>query len=232
MQTPPRILTNAWFERMFDTLAWDIMARGLFVLSFGWLLHSGVIGLLAAWGSRAHDGWQWFELAVRTLGIANNAIPILIVIIRRRPVARMRGFGPKIVALAGTFLPISLVLLPYQQVSAATSVVAAAVLLVGGILVLWTWPHLGRSYSLMAEARELKTTGPYRLVRHPLYLFEEINVAGIYLFYVSPLATLILAVQIACQLIRIRNEERVLSQVFPEYRAYRETTAALIPGIY
>lgn len=233
MQEPPRILTNAWFERMFDTLAWDIMARILFVLSFGWLVYSATIGLLGAWTFRPHEGAQWFKLAIRMLGIANNAIPILIVIVRRRPIARMHGFAPKIVALAGTFLPLSFVLLPYQEASGAITLLSAAILIAGGVLVLWTWPHLGRSYSLMAEARKLKTTGPYRLVRHPLYLFEELNVVGIYLFYIaSPLATLIFAVQIACQLLRIRNEERVLTQAFPEYRDYQRATSRLIPGVY
>jgi len=33
---------------------------------------------------------------------------------------------------------------------------------------------------MMAEARRLVTSGPYRLVRHPLYLAEELAVVGIF----------------------------------------------------
>jgi len=228
----PKLFTNAWFERVFDTLAWDIVARVLFVVSFGWIARSAAAGLIAVWHSRTPDGLIWLAMAIRTLGVVNTSIPILIVIFRRRAIARLHGFGPKIVALGGTFLPIALFLLPYHPSSAATTLISGTLLVAGGTLALWTWPHLGRSYSLMAEARKLKTDGPYRLVRHPLYLFEEINIVGIYLFFISPIATLILAVQIGCQLLRIRNEEQVLSSTFPEYREYQKTTSKLIPGVY
>jgi protein-S-isoprenylcysteine O-methyltransferase Ste14 len=72
----------------------------------------------------------------------------------------------------------------------------------------------------------------YRFVRHPLYLFEEINVIGFALLFASPGAAAIVAVQIMCQLMRIENEERVLAGAFPEYRAYQTSRAKLIPGIY
>ena len=40
------------------------------------------------------------------------------------------------------------------------------------------------------------------------------------------------AAQIAFQLRRMHNEEAVLGETFPEYAAYREKTARLVPGIY
>jgi protein-S-isoprenylcysteine O-methyltransferase Ste14 len=42
----------------------------------------------------------------------------------------------------------------------------------------------------------------------------------------------LLVAQIAFQLRRIRNEETLLTKVFPEYMEYREKTARIIPGIY
>jgi protein-S-isoprenylcysteine O-methyltransferase Ste14 len=38
--------------------------------------------------------------------------------------------------------------------------------------------------------------------------------------------------QIAFQLRRMQNEEAVLSESFPEYAAYRQRTARLLPRIY
>ena len=39
--------------------------------------------------------------------------------------------------------------------------------------------YLGRSFSIMACARELVTHGPYGVIRHPLYVAEAITVLGI-----------------------------------------------------
>jgi protein-S-isoprenylcysteine O-methyltransferase Ste14 len=85
---------------------------------------------------------------------------------------------------------------------------------------------------MMAEARRLVTSGPYRLVRHPLYLAEELAVVGIFVQSLSLWTALILAVQIAFQLRRMHNEEAILAESFPEYAAYRQRTARLLPGIY
>jgi protein-S-isoprenylcysteine O-methyltransferase Ste14 len=92
--------------------------------------------------------------------------------------------------------------------------------------------QLRASFSIMAEARQLVTIGVYRLVRHPLYLAEEIAAIGVVMQFFSPWTALILVVQIGFQLRRMRNEEIILAEIFPEYLAYRERTARLVPGIY
>jgi protein-S-isoprenylcysteine O-methyltransferase Ste14 len=51
--------------------------------------------------------------------------------------------------------------------------------------------HLGRSFSVVPQARGLVRGGPYSFVRHPLYLAEEIALLGILLQFYS-LATLTL----------------------------------------
>jgi protein-S-isoprenylcysteine O-methyltransferase Ste14 len=98
-----------------------------------------------------------------------------------------------------------------------------------GIIVL-SW--LGRSFSIMPEARRLVTTGPYRLVRHPLYVAEGFLLAGIFVQYAPPWCYMIIAAQIALQLERMRLEEHVLTLAFPEYTAYAAHTARIIPGVY
>jgi len=78
----------------------------------------------------------------------------------------------------------------------------------------------------------LVTTGPYRIVRHPLYLFEEVAAVGVLIQFLSVYTAVIFVAHIFIQLQRIRNEESVLEQAFPEYQQYKSTTARLIPGVY
>jgi protein-S-isoprenylcysteine O-methyltransferase Ste14 len=91
---------------------------------------------------------------------------------------------------------------------------------------------LGRSLSIMPEARRLVMSGPYRFVRHPLYAAEEIAILGVWLQFMSWPATAILAGHFIIQLWRLGFEEAVLRESFAEYDAYARQTARLIPGIY
>ena len=88
---------------------------------------------------------------------------------------------------------------------------------------------LGKSFSIFAEARRLVTDGPYRIVRHPLYLCEAVAVVGVTLQVLSPLAVLIAIAVVMAQWRRMINEEAILKLAFPEYRAYAANTPFLIP---
>jgi protein-S-isoprenylcysteine O-methyltransferase Ste14 len=89
---------------------------------------------------------------------------------------------------------------------------------------------LGKSFSILAEARQLVTEGPYRIVRHPLYICEGIAVVGVMLQVISPWATLIAIVAAMLQYRRMINEEAILNSAFPEYRAYAARTPLVIPA--
>jgi protein-S-isoprenylcysteine O-methyltransferase Ste14 len=156
----------------------------------------------------------------------------LFVVGRSRPSGKARGLEPRISALLGSFLPYAMVLFPRQELSLAMSLVSTLLLLIGNGFAIYAIARLGRSFSVMAEARQLVTGGAYRFVRHPLYLAEEIAVLGAFLQFASLPTALLLAGQIAFQLRRMRNEERVLAEQFPEYAIYRSKTARLIPGLY
>jgi protein-S-isoprenylcysteine O-methyltransferase Ste14 len=84
----------------------------------------------------------------------------------------------------------------------------------------------------MAETRQLVITGPYRFVRHPLYLAEEIATVGVFIEFASIYTGVLLAVQFAFQLRRMQKEEAVLTAKFPDYTIHSQTTARLIPGVY
>src|SRR5205807_1307619 len=107
--------------------------------------------------------------------------------------------------------------------------ISSGLVIVGTSLAFAVLRWLGKSFSIMAEARRLITSGPYALVRHPLYICEEIALVGVMTQVISPLAILIAVTHGAFQFRRILNEERVLRATFPEYDAYAAHTPLLIP---
>ena len=159
-------------------------------------------------------------------------LALVLLAVRRPPKAKAKGLVPRISAFAGTFLVVAVVWLPQQPIGLAVSLVSLALIFGGLCFSIFALVHLGRSFSLMPEARRLVTNGPYAFVRHPLYLGEAISTLGMMLQYLSPFAIVIVALQLGFQLQRMRNEEDVLGSLFPEYADYRLHTARLVPGLY
>ena len=175
-------------------------------------------------------------LALRTISqISTMAFLALLVVmftVRRIPQRVTPGFYPRFAALAGTFLSVGFLLLPPQELSYAFYLASLLLVIAGTLFAICALLVLGRSISILPEARRLVTSGPYAIVRHPLYLGEIVALAGIALQYLSAWALLLLALVSAFQLQRMKYEELVLLQSFPEYRDYMARTARLVPGVY
>ena len=158
-------------------------------------------------------------------------VSVYLLVIRDKPVLRSQGILPRLAAIAGTFLGVGMLRLPVAELPLALQ--ALAFFLTGfgsaaSMAVLW---RLGKSFSIMPEARKLVTSGPYAYARHPLYAAEIITVIGMTLQYQQPWSLLMGGGVIALQVTRSLYEERVLVQAFPEYEAYRVRTKRFIPGV-
>ena len=178
------------------------------------------------------DALYILNVVMRASVIAYLVVIAATVVVRRRPVGKARGVEPRISALIGTFLLTAVVVFPRRDLSMIAGLASALLTLAGSAFAVVVLTQLRESFSIMAEARQLVTTGVYRLVRHPLYLAEEIAAIGVVMQFFSPWTALILAVQIGFQLRRMRNEEVILTAIFPEYLAYCKKTARIFPGIY
>jgi protein-S-isoprenylcysteine O-methyltransferase Ste14 len=191
---------------------------GLAVLNLAALYHLGPV-----------DGPEkLLGLAARLANLMFLILVAATALTRLAPVRKARGIEPRVSALLGTFLAFSLAVLPKTD-STALSITSTVLIIIGAISSFAVLRWLGKSFSIHAEARRLVTTGPYRLVRHPLYLCEGIATLGVTLQVISPPAVVFTLVFLLIQFRRMINEEAVLTSAFPEYTAYAARTPRLIP---
>ena len=114
------------------------------------------------------EGWN---LAAEVLAKSSTtcflALMSILFLIRIEPIEKAAGILPRVTAIFGTFCLYFVTLFPRANLSVRETLFAAFISIAGTALSIFTLAHLGRSFSLMAEARRLVTTGPYRVVRHP-----------------------------------------------------------------
>ena len=91
---------------------------------------------------------------------------------------------------------------------------------------------LGRSFGLLPAARGIVTGGPYRVVRHPIYLGYLVGHLGFLLSNFSLQNVLVLGGLYVAQAIRMLREETVLAGS-AEYRDYtRRVRWRIVPYVY
>jgi protein-S-isoprenylcysteine O-methyltransferase Ste14 len=216
------------------TRAWDVAVRALGTSCFGFLAALVLASIITA--SRGH-GASVSALGATAALVAQACLFVLLlveaslILLRPPAVAKSVGIQPRVSAFLGTWLMGLIVLFPVRSNLPPIWLAAAGVLgILSNLLVFLALRHLGRSFSVMAEARGLVVSGPYRVVRHPIYLAEELGLVSAVITHFSPEALVLLAVQFGFQIVRAGNEERVLTRAFPAYAAYRERVPRLVPG--
>jgi len=85
--------------------------------------------------------------------------------------------------------------------------------------------QLGKSFSVMPQARELVTHGIYSKIKNPIYVFSTLFVVGLLLTLQIRRALIFVPVLIAVQLLRAHQEAKVLRDKFGDaYQEYRKKT--------
>jgi protein-S-isoprenylcysteine O-methyltransferase Ste14 len=151
---------------------------------------------------------------------------------RPPPASRTTGILPSLIAFVGTYLPWTAVLFESGAVSATQNFASALLLLIGSVSMMVVIFHLGLSFSIVPQARKLVRTGPYAVVRHPLYLVEEVALLGTVLQVLSPLTLALFIAHGVLQIRRMFYEEAILRRTFPDFDVYARSTPRLIPYVW
>lgn len=157
------------------------------------------------------------------------ALVVVTTVVRLPPVKTAQGLEPRISALIGCFATVTLIAVPRVKVAPQLELTADLITIFGFALCIWCLWWLGRSFSILAQARRLVTAGPYQIVRHPLYACEGIVLLGIILRNPTWPTMAVGAIVLAFQYRRAVNEERVLRAAFPEYQEYARRVPMLLP---
>lgn len=173
------------------------------------------------------------------LGIASQlasgvflGVQLVLFFVRRAPIAKAPGVPPRLAGFVGAGLIFVLLALPRVTLSPELSAISLGIVLVATLACIASAITLGRAFSVLPQARRFVTSGPYRFVRHPLYLAEQVGNFALAMQFKQPWSLLIALASLAAQFPRMHYEEQVLRAAFPEYDAYTARTWRFIPGIY
>ena len=210
---------------------------------------AAVMGLLIFGAAGTIDYWQgWLYLAV----FFTVSLLTTLDLMRRDPALlerRMRG-GPtaetrpaqQLVMLGASAGFISLLVVPALDHRFRWSSVSTTVVLVGDVLVVVGFYFIFRVYREntftsatieIAQNQTVVSTGPYAIVRHPMYASALLYVIGTPLALASWWGLIGVVVMLPFLIWRLFDEERMLVASLAGYAEYRRKVRfRLIPGVW
>jgi protein-S-isoprenylcysteine O-methyltransferase Ste14 len=112
------------------------------------------------------------------------------------------------------------------------SQITTTLMVTGMIVQISAKAALGRSFGLIPANRGIKTKGPYRIVRHPMYAGYTLTHIGFLLGFPSLQNSLLYFTAFFIEIARVFREELILNQD-PLYRAYAvRVRYRLLPGVF
>jgi protein-S-isoprenylcysteine O-methyltransferase Ste14 len=157
------------------------------------------------------------------------ALAFVAFVFTRRPARRSIRDPLALAACAGAIIPVVLLSQPSVTGPASRIIAGELVTLAACMWMLVAVLALGKSFSVLPEARALVTDGPYRWVRHPVYLGELGAFTGLVIASLTARNLIAGVIFTVAQTARMRFEERALTEEFPSYAHYAARTPLLIP---
>ena len=157
---------------------------------------------------------------------------MMVVLVLFRKGAKNLSLRPTDWALAFSATCLSLLARPCPGSPHAWDSIAVVLTIAGLATQLYSKLTLGRRFGLVAANRGICSSGPYRLVRHPIYMGYVMLHLGFFLLNPSFWNFSVFVILYTIKIPRILAEERLLGQD-PDYRIYMsKVRSRLIPGLF
>jgi protein-S-isoprenylcysteine O-methyltransferase Ste14 len=179
-------------------------------------------------------------MAYHTILLIAGALTCILLLTGRKPEVPPRKLRFVVIPLIATFLnylyletnrlPRTFTTNLCPPALQPTLIVAGLIfVIIGPIIALWGMMYLGRSFGVFVAVRKVVLRGPYRWVRHPMYLGWVTSYIGLALFSFSAAYWMLVTIHICLYIYRARMEESQLAEHSPVYREHMRRTGFLLP---
>lgn len=114
-------------------------------------------------------------------------------------------------------------------------IIGLSVVALGYAGTLWCYAAMGDMWRIGIDRKNkaaLVSSGPYRYVRHPIYLFQMVMLIGAFWLLPAGFSLALVAAHLICVLIKAADEEAfLLATLGDEYRQYLARTGRLFPRV-
>ena len=142
----------------------------------------------------------------------------------------------KVISILGLVVMIGALIGLYKiSVLFTAQPIAIALQLIAVALMVWARVTFGRrSFHAAANptAGGLVTTGPYRIIRHPIYTAACLFAWGPILVHRSLVSVALGILLLVGALMRMICEEQLVKQKYPEYVEYAKVTKRMVPYLF
>jgi len=162
--------------------------------------------------------------------VASELLGVYLILTRRSAASLSRRPFDWAISFIG--VSASFFVVPAAPSNLISPYVASGVMVAGMLLQISAKAALWRSFGVVPANRGVKTRGPYRIVRHPMYAGYTLTHIGFLLGFPLLQNALLYATVLLIEIVRLMREEAILRQD-PAYREYAARVRyRLVPGLF